>query len=72
MKTATDHLKILRVPAVTERVSICRSTLYDWISEKSPRFDSTFPKPVKIGPSAVGWIESEINEWIKSKMNAQK
>ena len=23
-----------------------------------------FPKPINLGPRAVGWIESEIEEWL--------
>lgn len=28
-----------------------------------------FPKPVKIGPKAVRWVEAEIREWIEDRIN---
>ena len=40
-----------------------RSTIYDRMSE------GTFPKPVKIGPQAVGWLEDEIAAWVEAKIS---
>ncbi len=55
---------ILRLPTVIERIGIGRSTIYDWINPTSPRYDPTFPKQKKLGKQSVGWIESEINDWL--------
>ncbi|EOF6573670.1 helix-turn-helix transcriptional regulator, partial [Salmonella enterica] len=30
-----------------------------------------FPKSIKIGPSSVAWLESEIEEWINQKLNSR-
>ena len=27
-----------------------------------------FPAPVKIGPNSVGFVESEVDEWMKARM----
>jgi len=27
-----------------------------------------FPKPVKIGPKAVRWVEAEIREWVQEQI----
>ena len=27
----------------------------------------TFPKPVKLGPRAVGWRASDIEEWLRNR-----
>jgi len=68
MTTATDSiLKILRLSQVQERIGLSRSTIYDRINPKSPRFDSSFPRPVKLGASAIGWFESGITEWLKQR-----
>lgn len=55
---------MLRLPTVIERIGIGRSTIYDWINPTSPRYDPTFPKQKKLGKQSVGWIESEINDWL--------
>ncbi|WP_092420853.1 AlpA family phage regulatory protein [Pseudomonas sp. NFPP07] len=59
--------RILRLTQVRERLGLSRSTIYDRLNNRSPRYDASFPKPVKIGISAVGWIESSLNEWIGNR-----
>ncbi|MEQ5574435.1 AlpA family phage regulatory protein [Providencia huaxiensis] len=62
--TNTFNIIMLRLPTVIERIGIGRSTIYDWINPTSPRYDPTFPKQKKLGKQSVGWIESEINDWL--------
>ena len=50
--------KILKLSEVKEVTGKCRSAIYREISE------GTFPKQINLGPRAVGWLESEIQEWI--------
>lgn len=64
----TSNIRILRLPAVIKQIGIARSTLYDWINPRSPRYDPSFPKQRKLGKQAVGWIESEIHEWLLNKV----
>lgn len=54
---------VLRLPVVIERVSLSRTTIYSRIKE------GTFPKPIHLGIRAVGWLESDINEWIEQRIN---
>lgn len=63
-------LKILRCKQVVERLSLSRSTIYDKLSKVSQRFDPSFPRPVQLGPNAVGWIESEIEAWLQQRIHA--
>ncbi len=70
--SSTNHPRILRLKQVLERVGLSRSTIYDRINPASPRYDNSFPKPIKIGSSAVGWLESSINEWIESLLDSAK
>lgn len=62
-------LKIVRIKDVLHMLGISRSTLYDWMDSESPRFDSTFPKPIKLGSTSIGWIEGEIKDWILRRMS---
>lgn len=57
-------VKILRMPALVKKMGIARSTIYDWINPKSPRYDNTFPKQRRLGNQSVGWLESEVDQWI--------
>ena len=55
---------ILRRPDVEAVTGLSRSTIYKWMNEGS------FPKPVKLGPRAVGWREADINEWLETRDTA--
>lgn len=68
----TNPIRLIRIKEVTSRIGIGRSTVYDWMDSKSPRFDQTFPKPIKIGPNSVAWLEQDINEWIMMRVNMVK
>lgn len=58
---------ILRLPKVLTKIGIKRSTIYDWMNPKSPRFDPTFPKPIQLGKQSVGWYESDLDNWLSNR-----
>ncbi|EEF26746.1 conserved hypothetical protein [Ricinus communis] len=43
-----------------------RSTLYHYIKR------GEFPAQVKLGARIVGWLESEVNEWLDSRITARQ
>lgn len=53
---------ILRLPAVVERTGLSRSTIYLMMSR------AAFPKTVSLGERAVGWIESEVDQWLEERI----
>lgn len=52
---------ILRLPEVTARTGLPRSTIYYYMNR------NTFPDTIKLGARSIGWFESEIQEWIDSR-----
>lgn len=56
-------ITILRLPAVKARVGLSRSAIYLAVSREE------FPCPVQLGARAVGWLESEIEAWIRERVN---
>ncbi|EEW1691648.1 AlpA family phage regulatory protein [Escherichia coli] len=63
----TQTIKILRLPEVVKKIGIKRSTIYDWLNPKSPRYDKTFPKQKRLGRQSVGWLESDLDEWLSPR-----
>lgn len=61
-------LRILRIRQLRECIGLSRSTIYDRLNPMSPRYDSTFPRPIKLGKFAVGWVEEDIYRWIESRI----
>ncbi|MBW5813341.1 MULTISPECIES: AlpA family transcriptional regulator [Yersiniaceae] len=66
----SSNVKVLRLPAVALKTGLSRSTIYDWMNPKSPRFDSTFPRPRSLGSQSVGWLEAELDEWILQRIHS--
>jgi len=62
--------RILRLAEVKARTGLSRSTIYLWVNE------SRFPKPIKLTDEdegrAVGWLESEISEWVKTRIELSR
>ncbi|WP_019568713.1 AlpA family transcriptional regulator [Thioalkalivibrio sp. ALMg13-2] len=58
--------RILRLPSVKARTGLSRSTIYLRIAEGS------FPAPIPLGGRAVGWIEEEVDNWIKERISATR
>jgi prophage regulatory protein len=44
------------------RTGLSRSTIYVRLEQ------GRFPRPVSLGGRAVGWIESEVDEWIGERI----
>ena len=57
-------LSILRRKQVQARTGLGCSTIYSWMKK------GDFPKPVNLGGGRVGWIESDITNWIESRVTA--
>lgn len=47
-ENSSTHPRVLRFKQVLERVGLSRSTIYDRMNPASPRYDSSFPKPMKM------------------------
>ncbi|CAI0887526.1 helix-turn-helix transcriptional regulator [Serratia fonticola] len=67
---SANNIKVLRIRAVVNKLGIARSTIYDWINPKSPRYDATFPKQRRLGMQSVGWLESELDTWLLQRQLA--
>lgn len=54
-------MQILRIGALENKVQLKHSKIYAMIA------DGDFPKPIKLGPRAVGWIEGEVDDWLRQR-----
>jgi prophage regulatory protein len=59
----TPHVseRVITRPMLQKRLSKGKSTLYRWIK------NGDLPAPRRIGPGSVGWLESEINQWLRDR-----
>ena len=56
----------LRRKQVETRTGLSRSTIYQHIK------DGAFPRPVLLGARAVGWLESDVSDWIAARVKVAR
>ncbi len=56
------HERLIKLSEVIDRTGLSRSTIYNRID------DGTFPKQIKISKRSMAFIESEIEEWIQTRI----
>lgn len=55
-------MKTIRLKRVVEITGLARSTIYKLISQRE------FPKAIPLVGRSVGWVESEVHDWIEKRI----
>jgi prophage regulatory protein len=63
---ADAHVKVLRLPQVCEVTGLRRSMIYQLEAEQR------FPRRIKIGVRAVGWIQGEVQQWLVQRIERSR
>ena len=58
-------MRIIRLKEVINSTGLARSTIYKYIG------DGSFPRPVSLGDRCVAWVESEVHDWIRARIEAR-
>ena len=61
-----ENLKIVRRSDVESITGLSRSSIYAMMASNS------FPKNIKLGERSVGWLESEIQDWLTKRIAASR
>jgi len=64
MKSFENHVprRVLRLPEVLIRTGRRRTSLLQAVQR------GDFPRPIHIGPRAIGFIEAEVDQWIAARI----
>ena len=61
---------VLRTPVLLLRIALSKATLYNLLNPRSKYFDPVLARcKVQLTKKSVGFIESEVNAWLASRMN---
>tara|TARA_B100000795_G_scaffold205538_1_gene159045 strand:+ start:127 stop:324 length:198 start_codon:yes stop_codon:yes gene_type:complete len=58
-------MRILKAKQVAEEINVSVPQVYKLVSL------GRFPKPIKLGERGSGWLTSEIDAWLQSKIDAR-
>lgn len=67
MATTQPNDRFCRLKDIMEMLNVSKTSIYDRMNPRSPRYDSEFPRRVKVGHGTVAWRESEIQQWMKTR-----
>ena len=56
---------MIKLKEVQKMTSLSRSSIYAYMDK------GIFPTQVKLGARSVAWLESDIQSWVESKINAR-
>lgn len=62
-----SEIKVIKISDVVKIGGICRSAIYNKLNPRSPYYDPTFPLPIKLGASSVGWLKHEVEAWLMAQ-----
>lgn len=58
---AKTQTLIYRRTTLLEKLGISKTTLRNWMLNEG------FPPPIQLGPRAVGWKATNVDEWLESR-----
>ena len=61
-----ENLRIVKRQEVEAITSLSRSSIYAKME------NGTFPKAIKLSQRSVGWLEHEIQEWLKNRVSTTR
>ena len=64
--------QIVNIKDVIQFTSISRAKIYEMINVGSKYYDPTFPKPVRLSESRIGWSAWEVHQWIEDKLESRE
>jgi prophage regulatory protein len=65
-RSRARKIQFLRLPEVCKLTGLCRSSIYQMEAE------GRFPSRVPIGLRAVGWVESEVQDWLRRRIDSRQ
>jgi prophage regulatory protein len=57
------RLSVSRIAKVSIRVGFSISSIYRKVA------DGTFPRPIRTGPGAIAWLDSDIDAWLWERIS---
>ncbi|MDW1624968.1 AlpA family transcriptional regulator [Vibrio sp. Vb2704] len=60
-----EQIRLITLREVIVLTSLSRASIYNYISK------NMFPRQISVGERSVRWIESEVQEWIRQKVECR-
>lgn len=61
-----ETIRALRLPQVSAMTGLARSTIYALVAK------GEFPSPFKLSPGTSAWLESDVQTWLRGRVEASR
>lgn len=59
--------RVVRMKDASKKLGRCVSGIYKMLDPKSPYFDPSFPRTIRLSQNSVGFYEDELDTWLESR-----
>lgn len=66
-----SNVNVLKMNELCTKIKSSRSAVYRRLDKNDSMYDGSFPKPIKLGIRAIGFIESEVDSWLLSRIRTR-
>lgn len=60
-----ENDRVLRISEVIKTTGLSRTSIYEGVKA------NTFPTPIKLSARSIGFLQSEISNWLQEKVDAR-
>jgi prophage regulatory protein len=72
IKPIQSAFTILRKRTLCQRIGLSPAHVYAMLDPKSSSHDPSFPRQIRLGAAAVGWLEHEVQAWLESRVSVSR
>lgn len=72
MAEGKSDIVFLQIEEVMRRTGLSKTSIYDYMNEKHKLYDPTFPTQITMGNRSVGWLASEVDQWVQRKITKSR
>lgn len=67
MNATENRRPLYRLKDLMRLINVGRSTVYDWLNARSPRYKKDFPRPIRLSNGSIRWSPDAVEAWIDAQ-----
>lgn len=67
-----SSIRVISTKEFLKITSLSRTSHFEKLNKASKSYDPTYPRPLRLGARSVGYVEQEVIDWVKARMEERK
>lgn len=64
-----ESIRLIKLEELKNKLSMSKSAIYRRMDRNCKLYDTSFPRPIKLGETTSRWVEREVDEWIYKQLS---